>query len=292
MYLFGLEGSGFIISLGLTLLISGAIMYYCLNRFAMIENSIIEQGRILHSFINRMQQSNNLAAYVPTQLATNEAIKSANEQIQNRTFIEEDEDAYENIGKKFDEKIPVSDNSEDDSSDDEYSYSDSDHDNPSETKKIYNVISEQNADSTLNLLDLNNELDDNGDNNGNVNGNNKTDDNGNNGNNGVKIISVDDLQPVASEENILNIHDIDYDSSNESSSISDMDEITDLQDNDKNSIENSIKDEVKNEIGKGGITKMKVSELRLMALDKGLVQTMEAANKMKKDNLIKLLQDN
>ena len=56
MFLFGLEGSGFIISLALTLLISGAIMFYCLRRFNVLENSILEQGRVLQSFIMRTQQ--------------------------------------------------------------------------------------------------------------------------------------------------------------------------------------------------------------------------------------------
>ena len=56
MYLFGLEGSGFIITLGLILLMSGVIMYYCLRRFAMLESSMIDQGRILHSFINKIQE--------------------------------------------------------------------------------------------------------------------------------------------------------------------------------------------------------------------------------------------
>ena len=54
MFLFGLEGSGFIITLGLILLMSGVIMYYCLRRFAMLESSMIDQGRILHSFINKI----------------------------------------------------------------------------------------------------------------------------------------------------------------------------------------------------------------------------------------------
>ena len=56
MNLFGLEGSSFIISLGLTLLVAGIIMFYCLRRFNILENSIIEQGRILQTFIMKMQE--------------------------------------------------------------------------------------------------------------------------------------------------------------------------------------------------------------------------------------------
>ena len=39
MNLFGLEGIGFIISLAMTLLISGAIMFYCLRRFKVLETN-------------------------------------------------------------------------------------------------------------------------------------------------------------------------------------------------------------------------------------------------------------
>ena len=56
MFLFGLESSTFIITLGLILLVSGAIMYYCLHRFSNIEASMLEQGKILHSVINKIQE--------------------------------------------------------------------------------------------------------------------------------------------------------------------------------------------------------------------------------------------
>ena len=55
MLLFGLEGSGFIISLALTLLIAGAIMFYCLRRFKILESSLVEQGKILQTFIIKYQ---------------------------------------------------------------------------------------------------------------------------------------------------------------------------------------------------------------------------------------------
>ena len=70
MYLFGLEGSGFIISLGLTLLISGAIMFYILKRFQIVENSLINNAKILQSFINKSQEQQ-----INQNLASNIALK-------------------------------------------------------------------------------------------------------------------------------------------------------------------------------------------------------------------------
>ena len=52
----------------------------------------------------------------------------------------------------------------------------------------------------------------------------------------------------------------------------------------------TVKNEVTQEIKKGGITKMKVSELRDLVVIKGLVDNIDDANKLKKENLIKLLQ--
>lgn len=89
MYLFGLEGSGFIISLGLTLLISGAIMFYVLNRFQLLESSIIDNAKILQLFINKNQEqqiNNNLASNI----ALESAIKQQNE-LNNKIEVSDNE---------------------------------------------------------------------------------------------------------------------------------------------------------------------------------------------------------
>ena len=152
MYLFGLEGSGFIISLGLTLLICGAIMFYCLKRFVILEKSIIEQGKVLQSIIQMLE--NNSQHISPNQLATNMAINSALEQSKNNDVEIEST------------KIEVSDNSDTDSN-----YSDSDSN------------SGDSGDSDSDSDNGNNGNNGNKGNNGN-NGNNGDNDNGDNGNNG------------------------------------------------------------------------------------------------------------
>ena len=55
MNIFGLDGVGLLLTLAMSLLISGLIMFYSLRRFKMLENSIVEQGKVLQSFILKSQ---------------------------------------------------------------------------------------------------------------------------------------------------------------------------------------------------------------------------------------------
>ena len=55
--------TSFIISLAFTLLISGITLFYYVNRFKHLEKNIIEQGKILQSFIIKTEnQKYNLAS--------------------------------------------------------------------------------------------------------------------------------------------------------------------------------------------------------------------------------------
>ena len=54
MNLFGLESRGFIISLGITLLLSGLIMYYCVQRINSLEQSLVKQGEIIQTCIYKL----------------------------------------------------------------------------------------------------------------------------------------------------------------------------------------------------------------------------------------------
>jgi len=294
MYLFGLEGSGFIISLALTFLISGAIMFYCLQRFRVLENTILEQGRILQSFIIRMQQNN---VQVKSEQFTNNT---------NDVSDKKDENSYNLIEVSDDE---LDRESENDSNSEYDSSNESESDYNSTLNKTINLdINElgnelvkdfgKESDNELGI-ELSSELD---------NGLGKESDNelgielsseldnglgkefgieSNNlvNNESVKIISIEDLQPELLNTSILNINssnselsfDTDSNNSEENDSSSEKDKL-------------NIEGEVQNEINKGGISKMKVSDLRVLAYQKGLVVSMDNANKLKKPNLIKLLQ--
>ena len=265
MYLYGLEGNGFIISLGLTLLVAGAIMFYTLKRFAILENTIIEHGRILHSFINRMQ-ARELEQPPTTQLASNMAVQSAIEQ--QSLMNDKVTDQYKTNVQNSD-KINVSDN--DDSnieSDSEYS---TDSDNESNTISELDIANRSDNNmsdlNTLKLVENYNEV---------------------NQDDSVKIISIEDLQPDLNITEALNIHSSDSDSNLDSSTNLDTNSITDINNLDMLHVENEVKAEIK----KGGITKMKVAELRELVIKQGLVNSVEDATKLKKDSLIKLLQSN
>ena len=56
MNLFRLGGNGFIITLGAMLILSGAIMFYCVKRFSILEHSVCEQSKIIQSLLVNMQQ--------------------------------------------------------------------------------------------------------------------------------------------------------------------------------------------------------------------------------------------
>ena len=50
-FLFKFIDSGFLLTLGLVLLVSGGIMLYCYRRLNLLEKSLIEHGKILQNFI-------------------------------------------------------------------------------------------------------------------------------------------------------------------------------------------------------------------------------------------------
>jgi hypothetical protein len=57
MNMFGLEGSGFIVAIGVTLLISGAIVYYCNSRISSLEKAVVQQNQVLGDFITNVRAS-------------------------------------------------------------------------------------------------------------------------------------------------------------------------------------------------------------------------------------------
>ena len=96
MNMFGLEGSGFIIAIAVTLLVSGAIVYYCNTRLTSMEKAIIKQNQVLADFIGnvKLQLTNTThngadvqsgGASVPANGATPEAVAGAMDYYSNTT---------------------------------------------------------------------------------------------------------------------------------------------------------------------------------------------------------------
>ena len=266
MYMFGLEGSGFIISLALILLVSGAVMFYCLRRFSILENSIIDQGKILQSFIIKMQQQTSEPHLQSFGLANDIAISSALEQIK---------DHDQNLLNS--EKIEVSDNEHDDHEDSEDSEESDDEDDATSTttndnKEMQFISTKQNGEvHTVELYDIKLDTD-------------KTDNSNVLQPNDVKIIAIEELS------NNMTINDINL---NIDPSESNDDSNSSISNDCAIALTNTIilsDIEQSNEISKKPpLSKMRVGPLRTLVCETGLIANLEMANKLKKEDLVKLL---
>ena len=247
MNLFGLEGIGFIISLAMTLLVSGVIMFYCLRRFKILENSIVEQGKVLQSFIIKYQNNS------PTELASSIAVNSAIEQSKLKSEVENS-------------KIEVSD--------DESDYSDDD--SEEEDIKIYPETQEKEITLTTQEIDI------------------VTLDNieeVNLGTENIKTVAVADITDMLITENNKNDSGEESDQDSDDSdqdSVKDYEPVEEITDSslEKNNSDNSTK----KSSGKS-LSKMKVDDLRDLAL-KDSLESAENLKNMKKDQLLKLFNKN
>ena len=117
MPFFKFESFGFIISLGITLLLCGLLMFYVRQRFAAYDRHLIEQSQLLKHLVSNIQTN-----LVPSsELAAASAMKAA-QQIHNKKNVNENNKNNENT-----DKIVVSDD-EIDSESESDSESDSDSD--------------------------------------------------------------------------------------------------------------------------------------------------------------------
>ena len=120
--------TGFIFTLGLILVVSGAIMLYCYRRLNILENSVIEHGKILHNFIANYHQSRQ-------NQSNREMLNTIHEN------IEDDEDTNdENIkhvitNYKNNDKIVVSDDDDSEEVSDEESDELSEYENDENDEK-------------------------------------------------------------------------------------------------------------------------------------------------------------
>ena len=146
--MFGLEGSGFIVAIAVTLLLAGAIVYYCNTRITAMEKAIVKQNQVLADFIGNVRNTLTNVPSGPVQQqsivangATQEAVDAANDYYSNTT--------PEN-------KIEVSDDSqsEDDSESESDSDldSDSDDDDTNENEKIQEVSENIAVSDLLNVV--------------------------------------------------------------------------------------------------------------------------------------------
>ena len=263
--------TSYLLTLGVILLISGGIMLYCYRRLNLLEESIIDQGKILQTFIlnhnkqieklsslnNNFYNMNNFSninseyPYVSNDINTNFDTKKINLENSKINVSDDDEDDEEN------------DDEEDDSSENDSS---SDEENESTTNNIKLV-----KNSDINLSNQNNDSDYDSD----------------EENNDLQIIegsSNDELNNLETinlnneEEDFINNLPIPIDSLS-----------INLLNNDDTSKKINLDDESKVP-EKRGFSRLKIDELRTLAVTKNLTDN-DGASKMKKNDLIRALQN-
>ena len=95
MKLLGLEGKGLLISVGITIIMCGAITYYCHMRVKNVEVALMKQNQVLTSFITNVQneiRKGSLNSSKPVDLSTPEA-REAVKNIENKKIEVSDDEA-------------------------------------------------------------------------------------------------------------------------------------------------------------------------------------------------------
>ena len=273
------QEKGFLISISLTLLLAGLIIFYVTNKFKALENSIVKQNDILSDFIINVRNEIGGAGVTAPSSGSSPIIVSPTENSSNDTKqillsgpISNDATLEAKISAEtyLSKKIDVSDDEQTDESEDESedseSESDSEDDTVGETKQI-SIASEEPID----------------------------------GDNDVKVIDVVETKTIVSEDLSLpelTPLDILNDTSNiKAIDLSDVmgDMVSDvgLVDDDgaaesPTPAETPSTNDVLNELP---FKKRKVEDLRKIAIDNNLTSQAEAS-KMRKPDLVNLIEAN
>ena len=133
MNMFGLEGSGFLIAISVSLLLVGAVVYYFNTRVASLEKALVRQNQVLADFIQNVKASRMEARAThlmeqPGNGATNQAVQSAQQYYSNTV-------PQEKVDVSDDDEDEASEDGEDDLSDSDDSELDSDDEDDSEENK-------------------------------------------------------------------------------------------------------------------------------------------------------------
>ena len=159
--------TGFIITLGLLLLVSGAVMLYCYRRLNILENSLIEHGKILQNFIVNYNNHNQVLVNQQSQFGSLESISNINLQNKNRISVsddendEDDDNEYEtdNDNEESDENLHEESDGESDRESDGESDGESGGESDEESQKDNNDINEKDILFKHDTFDLKNEQD-------------------------------------------------------------------------------------------------------------------------------------
>ena len=283
------QTNGFLINVAITLLLVGVVVYYFRNKIKHLENSQIEQAKVLQSFIRKMSLENGGLTEESSnsnQLTNDTVVNSANLYIDNEKT----------------DKIDVSDDSESDSE----SESDSDSDADEETEQIVNKVLK---DTDVKKITINETTEDDL--------NNDVDSKQVEETVLLNVSKVSDMTEEVSNEMMDKESESDSSSDSDSDSDSDSEHVQELEDKDsenKTMESETSKEEVQDKNGetenvddntddntdgvveKNNIksetlqySRMKVNALRDLAVENNLIEN-DAAKKKKKKELVELLE--
>jgi len=294
--LFKFIDSGFLLTFGLILLISGGIMLYCYRRLNLLEKSVIEHGKILQNFIMnyniQMQHFSLLNKSMSTSNTTNNVENTRSE------YVEFDKVKKINLGEKISVSDDEGDEDDDDEDEEDKDEEDEDDDNDDDDDEDENADEDDDDDDD----EADDEDDDDKDEDADEDEHDDDDDIINIKKNkpenltivNNKLEELEDLEDLTSSENIevneqtissfddetflknlpINLDSFTLDNTNSNPKIINLENIQDT--NDKTG-------ERKN------YSKMKVDDLKTLVVTKNLIDN-ESAQKMKKSDLVKLLQ--
>lgn len=287
LHLFKFIDSGFLLTLGLLLLIGGSIMLYCYRRLNLLERSIIEHGKILQNFIvnynNQMSRlclinksgtndgacSYGACSYEECDFDTDTCGIKNNDKLIKKINVsdDEDDDAEDDDDDADDDDAEDDEEDEDDDDDDEED--EDDEDDEDEEHEINNIksfdIKEQ--------LTLNKEFFE-------TIQSSQTYSNSNTSkNNNIELVEV------SGTSNYLN-NDEDIFIKNLPIVLSDFNENVEISSK-VITLENNL--ETIQKVEKKNYSKMKIDDLRTLVVTKNILDNDEAL-KLKKNELVKLLQ--
>ena len=284
LHLFKFIDSGFLLTLGLLLLIGGSIMLYCYRRLNLLERSIIEHGKILQNFIvnynNQMSRlclinktganyeacSYNACSYEECDTDTcgitnNE--KRINVSDDEKDVLDDDDDDEDEDDDEEDE-----DDEEDDDDDDEEDDDDDEEDDDDDDDKEDNNVKSFDIKGPVSL---NNEF--------------------------IETIQSNQVYSKTSENNNIELVEVsatsNYLNSDEDIFIKNLPIILTNFDEDLGNsskvitLENNL--ETTQKVEKKNYSKMKIDDLRTLVVTKNMLDN-DSALKLKKNELVKLLQ--
>ena len=279
LHLFKFIDSGFLLTLGLLLLIGGSIMLYCYRRLNLLERSIIEHGKILQNFIVNYNNQMSRLCLINKTGANYEACSynacSYEECDTDTCGITNNE---KRINVSDDEKDVLDDDDDDDDEDDDDDYEDEDDDEDEDGEEDDDADDDDDDKEDNNVksfdikgpVSLNNEF--------------------------IETIQSSQVYSKTSENNI-ELVDVsatsNYLNSDEDIFIKNLPIVLTNFDEDLGNsskvitLENNL--ETTQKVEKKNYSKMKIDDLRTLVVTKNMLDN-DSALKLKKNELVKLLQ--